>query len=60
MIAAAPKLGVEVVGTFVGRDKERSEPDNIALFREVWPPLVRHAAEHGVKIAIENCPMLFS
>ena len=58
--AAAPKLGVEVVGTFVGRDQERSEPDNIALFREVWPPLVRHAAEHGVKIAIENCPMLFS
>ena len=39
VIAAAPKLGVEVVGTFVGRDKERSEPDNIALFREVWPPL---------------------
>jgi sugar phosphate isomerase/epimerase len=60
VIAAAPKLGVEVVGTFVGRDKARSEPDNLALFREVWPPLVRYAAEHGVKIAIENCPMLFS
>ena len=60
VIAAAPKLGVDVVGTFVGRDQARSEPDNIALFAEVWPPLVRHAAEHGVKIAIENCPMLFS
>jgi sugar phosphate isomerase/epimerase len=60
VISAAPKLGVEVVGTFVGRDKERTEPDNIALFREVWTPLVRHAADHGVKIAIENCPMLFS
>jgi sugar phosphate isomerase/epimerase len=60
VVAAAPKLGVEVVGTFVGRDRERSEPDNIALFSEVWPPLVRHAAGHGVKIAIENCPMLFS
>jgi sugar phosphate isomerase/epimerase len=60
VIMAAPKLGVEVVGTFVGRNKERSEPDNLALFGEVWPPLIRHAAEHGVKIAIENCPMIFS
>ena len=60
MIAAAPKLGVEVVGTFVGRDKERSEPDNLSLFSQVWPSLVQHAAQHGVKIAIENCPMIFS
>ncbi len=60
VIAAAPKLGVEVVGTFVGRDKERSEPDNLSLFGQVWPPLVQHAAQHGVKIAIENCPMIFS
>jgi sugar phosphate isomerase/epimerase len=60
VIAAAPKLGVEIVGTFVGRDPARSEPENMTLFREVWPPLVEYAAEHGVKIAIENCPMLFS
>jgi sugar phosphate isomerase/epimerase len=60
VIAAAPKFGVEVVGTFVGRDKTRNEPDNLAVFREVWPPLVAHAADHGVKIAIENCPMIFS
>ena len=32
VIAAAPKLGVDVVGTFVGRDKERSERDNLGLF----------------------------
>jgi sugar phosphate isomerase/epimerase len=30
------------------------------MFREIWPPIVRFAAEHHVKIAIENCPMLFS
>jgi sugar phosphate isomerase/epimerase len=59
VIAAAPKLGVEVVGTFVGRDKDRSDPDNLGLFREVWPPLLEFAAGHGVKIAIENCPMIF-
>ena len=27
---------------------------------EAWPPLVDHAGEHGVRIAIENCPMIFS
>ena len=26
----------------------------------MWPDIVRHAADHGVKIAIENCPMIFS
>jgi sugar phosphate isomerase/epimerase len=29
-------------------------------FREIWPPLVSYAGERGVKIAIENCPMIFS
>jgi sugar phosphate isomerase/epimerase len=60
VIAAAPKLGVEIVGTFVGRVKERSEPEELALVWEVWPPLVEYAAEQRVKIAIENCPMIFS
>ena len=60
VIAAAPKLGVDTVGTFVGRDRSRSLPDSLADFREAWPPLVAHAAEHGVRIAIENCPMIFS
>ena len=26
----------------------------------MWPDIVRHAADHGVKIGIENCPMIFS
>jgi sugar phosphate isomerase/epimerase len=60
VIVAAERLGVGIVGTFVGRDPQRNEPENLETFRAVWPPLVRFAAEHGVKIAIENCPMLFS
>jgi sugar phosphate isomerase/epimerase len=60
VILAAEKLGVEVVGTFVGRDQTRSVPENLALFRKEWPGLVAFAAEHHVKIAIENCPMIFS
>jgi sugar phosphate isomerase/epimerase len=60
VIDAAGALGVDVVGTFVGNDKDRSLPENLLRFREVWPPLVDHAGERGVKIAIENCPMIFS
>ena len=60
VIEAAGKLGVGIVGTFVGRDRTKSLPDSLAEFREVWPPLVEHAASHGVRIAIENCPMIFS
>jgi sugar phosphate isomerase/epimerase len=60
VIEAAERLEVEVVGTFVGRDQHRSVADSLEDFKQVWPPLVRFARDHHVKIAIENCPMLFS
>ena len=60
VIDAAAKLGVPAVGTFVGRDQTKNVPDNFREFRKVWPRLVEHAESRGVKIAIENCPMLFS
>jgi sugar phosphate isomerase/epimerase len=60
VIAAAERLGVGLVGTFVGNDKDRPLPENLQRFRELWPPLVEYAGEHGVRIAIENCPMIFS
>jgi sugar phosphate isomerase/epimerase len=60
VIDAAQLLGVPAVGTFVGRDRTRSVEDNFAVFDEVWPALVAHAAGRGVRIAIENCPMIFS
>ena len=60
MIEAAKLLDVGVVGTFVGRDQRRSVAENLVDFKRVWPPLVRFARESGVKIAIENCPMIFS
>jgi len=60
VVVAAQKLGVGVVGTFIGRDQRRSVTENLMDFRKVWPPLVRFASDHGVKIAIENCPMIFS
>jgi sugar phosphate isomerase/epimerase len=60
VVVAAERLGVEVVGTFVGRDKTRGIEENLEQFGRVWPELVRFAADHGRRIAIENCPMIFS
>lgn len=60
VIDAAHALGVGVVNSFVGRDPARSVDDNWPRFLEVWRPLVAHAESRGVKIAIENCPMLFT
>ncbi len=60
VILAAELLGVGVVNTFIGRDWTKSVDDNWPRFMEVWPPLIRFAEDHGVKIGIENCPMAFT
>ena len=60
LIAAAPLLGVGTVNGFVGRDWRRTVDDNWPRFLQVWRPMVRLAEEHGVRIGIENCPMLFT
>ena len=60
VILGAEMLGVPVVGTFVGKDKDKTVEANLEAFAKIWPPIVKFAADHGVKIAIENCPMIFS
>lgn len=60
VIEAAALLEVPVVGTFIGKDKDKTVPANMDEYARVWPPIVKFAAEHGIKIGIENCPMLFS
>jgi sugar phosphate isomerase/epimerase len=60
VIEAAEMLEVPVVGTFIGKDKNKTVPQNLEDYARVWPPIVKFAKEHGVKIAIENCPMIFS
>ena len=60
VVVAAEMLKVPIVGTFAGRDKGKTLEENFDAFAQVWPPIVKYAAEHGVKIAIENCPMIFS
>jgi sugar phosphate isomerase/epimerase len=60
VIAAAARLEVPVVNTFIGRDPSKSLEENFKKFASVWPELVSFAEAQKVKIAIENCPMLFT
>jgi sugar phosphate isomerase/epimerase len=60
VIEGAALLEVPVVGTFIGKDKNKNVPQNLEDYAKIWPPIVKFAKDHGVKIAIENCPMLFS
>lgn len=59
VILASHRLGVNLVTTFIGRDQSRSVEENLDIMCQVWPPILKLAEEQGVRIAIENCPMLF-
>lgn len=60
VIAAAPKLGIDRVNTFIGRDYTKSVDDNWPRLLKTWKPIVDIAEKAGVRIGIENCPMLFT
>ena len=59
LIDASSLLGVNMVTTFIGRDQTKTVEANLSIVKEVWPEILDHAKEKGVRIAIENCPMLF-
>ena len=58
-IDLAQYWGVPAVAGFAG--KLESKPTDLRAslprFQEVWTPHVQYAEDHGVKIAIEHCPM---
>ncbi len=60
VIKAAEVLNVNLVTTFVGKMQSRNVSDNIEEFKKVWPDIISYAEVHNTKIAIENCPMLFT
>ena len=59
LIEMSALLGVNMVTTFIGRDQNKTVEENIALAKAVWTPILTYAKEKGVRVAIENCPMLF-
>lgn len=60
VINAAALLGINQMNTFVGRDHSKSVEDNWKRFLEVWKDIIEHSEKKGVKIGIENCPMIFT
>ena len=59
VIQAAALLGLKTINTFIGRDWTKSVDDNWPRLLETWKPLVKFAEGNGIRIGIENCPMLF-
>lgn len=59
VIRASAKLGVGMVSTFIGRDQSKTVEENLLLVQQLWPNILQLAEKLDVKIAIENCPMLF-
>jgi len=53
-------MGVDTLCTFAGRDPEKDVPDNIPALRKVLAPVGKKAADKGLRIAFENCPMFHS
>lgn len=60
VIRAAKTLELDVVSSFVGRDWTLSVDANWQKFVDTWTPIIACAEENGIRIAIENCPMLFT
>jgi len=60
VMVAARKMGIPLVNTFMGGDAAKNLDDNWEEALRVWPDIVKFANDQGVKITLENCPMLFS
>jgi sugar phosphate isomerase/epimerase len=60
VITAAELMNVPLVNTFMGADGAKNLDQNWEDALRIWPDVVSFAQDHGRKITIENCPMLFS
>ncbi len=60
VITAASGMGIPFVNTFMGGDGTKNPDENWDEATRVWPDIVKFAQDNGIKITIENCPMLFS
>ena len=60
VISAAAKMKVPFFNTFMGGDSSKHVDANWETALTIWPEIVAFAKDQGVKITIENCPMIFS
>jgi sugar phosphate isomerase/epimerase len=60
VMVAARKMGLPLVNTFMGGDAAKTQDENWDDALRIWPDIVKHAQDNGVKVTIENCPMIFS
>ncbi|QDS98575.1 sugar phosphate isomerase/epimerase family protein [Adhaeretor mobilis] len=59
VIDATALLGLPTTNSFVGANQNMNLEENFQQYEQVWPDIVRYAEDKGVRIGIENCPMLF-
>jgi sugar phosphate isomerase/epimerase len=59
-MVGARKMGVPLVNTFMGGDAAKNQDQNWEEALRVWPDIVAFAKDQGVKVTLENCPMIFS
>ena len=60
LMDVSAEMGINMVTTFIGKDKTKTVEANLDLFEEIWTPLVRYAEGKKVRIGIENCPMYYT
>ena len=60
VITAAGLMRVRLVNTFIGGDRSLGLDENWEQAINVFDDVFNHAQECKVKLAFENCPMLFS
>jgi sugar phosphate isomerase/epimerase len=60
LIDAADLMGINLITAFIGRMQSKSLSENFTEMERVWKPILKYAEEKNVKVAIENCPMLFT
>jgi len=60
VIDAAKLMEINLVTTFIGRMPSKTISENLKEVEEVWKPILAYVEKQKVKIAIENCPMLFT
>ncbi len=57
LIDAANLFGTDLVTGFAGRVVDKPIPDSMPVYKKVFGPLAKRAADKGVRLAFENCEM---